>query len=118
MCSLGHINELYEHYKDYIHSFELTIEGRALAIKYTPWAYDLIDADLDFDEAYYLNMISGFDRFIHSYAQELIKNADFDQLTVNKKSMIFRNDCIEDYVRSYKIHDGRICITTQTHEYV
>lgn len=97
------INALYDHFSDFIHSFEMTMANNGeFLIKYCPWTYDLLDHDLDFDEFAYMAMMSEFDRFVDTYSKELAEADPAIWVSVIKSEMVFRHKPRQVFDRVYR----------------
>lgn len=98
--SLDEVHGLYDHFKEYIkeYSFHLDVEECLLTIDYTPWEYDYIDGDLDFDEFAYMAMLDEFDRYLHIMICEEVSRLDGDvrHAHVQRFKMLGRMDRVLD----------------------
>ena len=103
------IASLFDHFKEYIYDFEMRSNGmdHTLLLRYTPWAYDLIDCDLDFDEMYYGTMMGELDRWLDIYAKEHVTSTGVTVM-VEKSLMLFRSESVLDSETTYRYVDGNV----------
>jgi hypothetical protein len=89
--SLRNLSSLIESFNEYINSIEISdiIEG-ALSIEFALWPYDLLDKDLDFDEAYYAGLCNHFKRWLHNCIKQLAIT-DNVEVTLIENLLIFRD---------------------------
>jgi len=102
------IFSLFDHFKEYINDFEMRKKDEhSLLIRYTPWAYDLIDGDLDFDEMYYETMMLELDRWLDLYVKEHVACTGISVI-VEKSLMLFRKASVLDCEITYLYVDGNV----------
>jgi hypothetical protein len=98
------IHGLYDHFHEYIKEYKCkTDDSGILEVQYTPWEYDLLDADLDFDEEYYHGMMSEFDRFLDVYLKEWSCVGCSGEARLIKDRALFRScNSNEEVCKMYK----------------
>ena len=94
--SIEDIWDLYEHFREFIHTFELAIVDHQLNIKFMSWNYELIDADLDQDETSYKTQMEHFEKCLELYIRDVIHSNLIQQCHLTKYNMEFRNEFILD----------------------
>ena len=104
---MDNLKTLFHGFQEYIHEKSIMERDGVIEISYTPYSYDLIDADLDFDEAYYTNhLLVNFDKLLASEIMNLFKeHANIRIVRTKRGKMMFRNttslDKIVEYSRSW-----------------
>ena len=84
---------MFTNFKEYIKDYKIKVnnEDAFLYIEYLPFAYDLIDADLDFNEEYYQKLWDYFERMLTYHIENAIKSYEISKAEINHKQMIFRD---------------------------
>jgi hypothetical protein len=110
---------LYEHFREFIHTFELSIVDHELQLKFMIWNYELIDADLDQDETSYTTQMHNFEKCLELYIRELIHHDTIKQCHLTKYHMEFRHEFKLDEKKVFKKEqvDGKILVSATTTKY-
>jgi len=108
-------------FKEYIYEKSLveSADGELLIV-YTPYSYDLIDADLDFDEAYYSNhLLPNFVKLLNTEIINYLKQDDsaYHAITVHSGKMVFRSQVVKEKEIKYTLQDSKhVMVKTTTFE--
>lgn len=112
------IQGLFEGFNDYIFEKSSMEFGPELAITYTPYSYDLIDADLDFDEIYYSHhLIPNFEKLLDTEIMNYLKtHALHTRIVLRKGKMVFRTQIDKDSETIYDLDPStkrvHVCATS------
>lgn len=114
--NMDNLYELYEHFRSYIKDFSMKIENSTCSISHTPFAYDLIDNDLDFDEEYYDKMMRNFDTCLLVYVRDMLKSNSIKKVNIRKYKMLFRNESVLEYEKQLEACGNKCMIVTTVME--
>lgn len=115
---LSSLNNLFAGFATYLEhiSMEHNTFYDTLSIKYTPYMYDLIDQDLDFDEAYYQNMIHVFEKMLEKEVNDALHSETrLVSITVQKTKQLGRFHTVLESTTTYtKLQNNAIakCVHT------
>lgn len=116
---LSSLNGLYDQICEFLCEFTMVVnnEEAILNLSYMFMHYDLIDVDLDFDELYYYEIKSSWERLLDNTIKEMIQEGNIKNAIINRKDQISRKESIQSLERRYCLcDDGRIEMITK--EYV
>lgn len=93
MSTVSIVN-LFSGFSDYIsHSIVATNQkAKELSITYVYKMYDLIDKDLDFDEAYYEKIMVNLRAVLFEECKELLNASEFTNVTITCCKLVMRDD--------------------------
>lgn len=111
--------DLYEHFRDFIHTFELSICQDELNLKFMSWNYELIDADLDQDEESYKKQMANFENCLELYIRELVASDTLNVCNITKYRMEFRSEFVLEQRKVFRkeIVNGDAMISVTSTKY-
>lgn len=89
------MDSILKHFSEYLYCFEIS----GTDIYYTPYLYDLLDQDLDFDEYYYEKMMANLDKMLHEEAKQACQE---QPITIVKVKMLSRAKTEMEKRKSYR----------------
>jgi hypothetical protein len=96
------IQGIFDGFREFLQNASIMEANKTVYISYILLPYDLIDDDLDFDEAHYATLLLRFDALIESEIINQIKDGKGYKYQVNKGKMLFRNHSIVQHVIEYE----------------
>lgn len=105
-------------FKEFIHRIRtLNIDGD-VEIEYTPYLYDYIDDDLDFNEEYYSGLCASFQRWLETTALDMVKTREVKSVTIIQNRMVFRHEDHHVQTVAIRLNNEKGCVTTtrETHQ--
>jgi hypothetical protein len=79
---LGHVLEAHKELIE-LKGYKYDIEVKSVTIDYVHVPYDMIDADLDYDEAHYVHIMKHFDNCVESIISERIRSNIIERAKIN-----------------------------------
>ena len=96
------IQGIFDGFREFLQDVTIMEANKTVHISYISLPYDLIDDDLDFDEAHYATLLVRFDALIESEIVNQIKEGKGYKYHVNKGRMLFRNHSTVQHVIEYE----------------
>jgi len=85
------IDILVDTFREFIKTVKINNSNHELCVEYTPYAYDYIDDDLDFNEEYYSNLCASFQKWLETTIRDMIRMKEIKQGVIIQNRMLFRN---------------------------
>lgn len=73
-------------------SFDHNLNDNTMTVEYVHIPYDMIDADLDYDEEHYANMMLHFDKTVEMICLKKVQDQIVSMVTTNIYRMIYRGN--------------------------
>lgn len=106
-------------FKEFIHEKSVLEHDGEITITYTPFSYDLVDADLDFDETYYNeHLVPNFEKLLETEAVSQMLNIGpaIKRIVIHRGNMVFRNHIVQDKKVSFERDGTTVRVTRSTYE--
>lgn len=94
-----------ENFREYLRSIKISNIDNEVDVEYTLLAYDYIDDDLDFDEAYYKDLCISFKKWMEATALDMVKHCEVKKVKIVENTMLFRNEDVHAETTSYLYDD-------------
>ena len=105
-------------FKEFIRKITvLNVDGE-IEIEYTPYLYDYIDDDLDFNEEHYSSLCNSFQRWLETTAYDMVKMHEVRKVKITQNRMVFRTEDrhVQTVIYEKCIDKGYISSTRETRE--
>lgn len=109
------IRGIIEGFSEFIFEKNLIEDETEAVLNYVPYSYDLIDAELDFDETYYADhLLHNLDKMIDNEVMNVFRASDkLQKFSVNKGKMVFRKQVVREFVVEYSRCGDTVQVTTK-----
>lgn len=97
------LDTVIDNFREYLRSIKISTLSDKVEVDYTPLAYDYIDKDLDFDEAYYSGLCNSFQKWLETTAIDMIRECECLEVQITRNHMLFRNENIHVETTSLKL---------------
>lgn len=101
-----------ENFKEYLRNIRVSNIDGEIEIEYTPYLYDYIDDDLDFNEEYYQGLCDSFQRWLESVALDMLKESEAKRIKIIHNRMVFRNEDRHVQTLTLAVNEGEGFIAT------
>lgn len=110
----SNIQGLLKSFDAFLKYSKYVFENNNLEITYSFWCYDLIDEDLDFDEAYYDRIVEQFSGFLDDFVRKHVIITRADAAVIKNKNITRHEDVFESKIE-YAYVDDTTVQRTKTH---
>ena len=109
-----------ENFKEYLRNLRVACIDGEIEVEYTPYLYDYIDDDLDFNEEYYSGLCTAFQKWLQSTAIDMIKANEASKIKIIRNRMVFRNEDHFEQTLTYSYDELKkyVCVVSETREYL